>query len=67
MNFRSNSERLSRHWYDLAMLADLVIGHEALADRDLLVDVIKHKKVFYNASYANYDACLEGQFSSIAK
>ncbi len=60
--FRSNSERLSRHWYDLAMLADLVIGHEALADRDLLVDVIKHKKVFYNASYANYDACLEGQF-----
>ncbi len=59
--FRSNSERLSRHWYDLAMLADLVIGHDALADRDLLADVIKHKKVFYNASYANYDACLVGQ------
>ncbi len=59
--FRSNSERLSRHWYDLAMLADLTIEQNALADRSLLVDVIKHKKVFYNTSYANYDACLLGQ------
>ncbi len=59
--FRSNSERLSRHWYDLAMLANLAIGQNALADRGLLADVIKHKKVFYNASYANYDACLVGQ------
>ncbi|BBO60173.1 nucleotidyl transferase AbiEii/AbiGii toxin family protein [Mycoavidus sp. B2-EB] len=59
--FRSNSERLSRHWYDLAMLANLAIGQNALADRGLLADVIKHKKVFYNTSYANYDACLVGQ------
>lgn len=28
-------------------------------------DVVKHKKVFYNASYANYDACLAGQLRLI--
>ncbi len=60
-DFCPHSERLSRHWYDLAMLADLEIGQLALAKRDLLADVVKHKKVFYNASYANYDACLNGQ------
>jgi hypothetical protein len=27
----------------------------------LLIDVVKHKKVFYNTAYANYDACLIGQ------
>jgi hypothetical protein len=58
--FRISAERLSRHWYDLAALADLDHGQAALADRDLLANVVKHKKAFYNASYANYDACLAG-------
>jgi len=58
--FRTGAERLSRHWYDLAMLADLAHGQAAVGDRALLTDVVKHKKVFYNASYANYDACLAG-------
>lgn len=43
------------------MLADLEHGQSALTNRDLLADVVKHKKVFYNTSYANYDACLAGQ------
>jgi len=60
--FRSNVERLSRHWYDLAMLAEHSVGLQALEDRKLLADVVKHKKVFFNASYANYNACLSGQF-----
>lgn len=59
--FKVNAERLSRHWYDLAMLADRPIGHTALADRALLYDVVKHKKVFYNTGYANYDDCLVGK------
>ncbi|BBP04682.1 hypothetical protein TPL01_30090 [Sulfuriferula plumbiphila] len=63
--FRTGAERLSRHWYDLAMLADLAHGQAAVADRALLADVVKHKKVFYNASYANYDACLSGQLRLI--
>lgn len=63
--FRASAERLSRHWYDLAMLADQAHGQAAVADRALLADVVKHKKVFYNASYANYDACLVGQLRLI--
>jgi Lon protease-like protein len=48
-----------------AMLADLVHGKAAVSDRALLANVVKHKKVFYNASYANYDACLTGQLRLI--
>lgn len=59
--FRPNADRLSRHWYDLSMLAETGIGQSALENRNLLIDVVKHKKVFYNTSYANYDACLLGQ------
>ncbi len=58
--FRESAERLSRHWYDLYQLADHEIGHTALARRDLLEAVVEHKKIFFNASYANYDACLQG-------
>ena len=43
------------------MLVDMDIGQAALENRDLLVDVVKLKKVFYHASYAKYDACLFGQ------
>ncbi len=63
--FRASAERLSRHWYDLAMLADRAHGQTAIEDRALLADVVKHKKVFYNASYANYDACLVGRLRLI--
>lgn len=63
--FRSSAERLSRHWYDLAMLADRDHGQFAIENRTLLEDVVRHKKVFYNASYANYDACLTGQLRLI--
>lgn len=63
--FRASAERLSRHWYDLAMLADLAHGQAAMANRALLADVVKHKKVFYNAGYANYAACLAGRLRLI--
>lgn len=54
-------QRLSRHWYDLATLADHEIGRDALSDRRLLKDVVRHKKVFFGIKGANYDACLVGQ------
>ena len=47
------------------MLAEHDHGQVAIEDRALLADVVKHKKVFYNASYANYDACLTGQLRLI--
>ncbi len=58
----TGAERISRHWYDLVMLQRTEIGRNALADRDLLKDVVRHKKVFFDAAYANYDACLERDF-----
>lgn len=42
----NSPERLSRHWYDLAILANSWVGGEALQDQNLLEDVIRHKKVF---------------------
>ena len=39
--------RYSRHYYDVAMLAQTAIRTEALADMDLLASVVRHKTVFY--------------------
>jgi hypothetical protein len=63
--FKANAERLSRHWYDLYLLNQTVIGQSALADIDLLKDVIKYKKCFFRSGYANYDACLTKNFKLI--
>ncbi len=54
-------DRLSRHWFDLACLAAHPVGRTALADRELLADVVRHKKVFFHAGNANYDHCLDGR------
>jgi len=62
---KPSKERLSRHWYDLARLAEHEIGRRALADRALLDDVVKHKTVFYAAKHADYGACLDGRLHLI--
>ena len=54
-------DRLSRHWFDLMCLAAHDIGRAALGNRALLTDVVRHKKVFFHASYAHYDHCLDGR------
>jgi len=54
-------ERLSRHWYDLAMLADHAIGEDAIADRALLDSVVAHKEAFFHAAHARYRDCLHGK------
>jgi hypothetical protein len=58
----SNPDRISRHWYDLVMLYRGEIGRKALADRPLLENVVRLKSVFFDASYARYDDCLDGRF-----
>ena len=57
----NRGERLSRHWYDLSCLAGHDTGQAALSDRALLEDVVRHKKIFFNSRYANYDQCLAGK------
>ena len=51
-------ERISRHWYDLVMLSRGTIGKNALSQRNLLEEVVRHKTAFFNASYAHYHLCL---------
>lgn len=58
---RDSAERLSRHWYDLVMLAEHPAGRSAVKNRELLEDVVRHKKVFFHTGYANYDECLDGR------
>ncbi|MBS0289757.1 MAG: nucleotidyl transferase AbiEii/AbiGii toxin family protein [Proteobacteria bacterium] len=63
--FKENAQRLSRHWYDLAMLHQSQFGHTAIQNKALLTAVVNHKKAFFNESNANYDHCLQGKFNLI--
>jgi hypothetical protein len=55
-------DRYSRHYYDVAMLAERAIRAEALADRDLLTQVVRHKETFYPSAWARYDLARPGSF-----
>lgn len=59
-DFRAGAERLSRHWYDLARLADHEVGRKAIADVELLRDVLSIKETFYRSGYSRYELCLTG-------
>jgi len=61
-NFKDDANRISRHWYDIFMLAQHDIGKQATTNRDLLIEVVKIKKIFYNSGFAKYDECLNGGF-----
>ncbi|VIO68799.1 hypothetical protein CI1B_23630 [Bradyrhizobium ivorense] len=50
----------SRHYYDLATLADTDEGKEAMKDGDLLKQVAHHKSVFFRAAWASYDTARIG-------
>lgn len=62
---RESAERQSRHWYDVVKLAASEHGAAALANKQMLADVVKHKTVFYNGAYARYDECLAGRLRLI--
>jgi hypothetical protein len=46
--------RYSRHYCDLAMLADHEDGKEAIQDVELLSQVANHKSVFFRSAWARY-------------
>ena len=52
--------RYSRHYYDLAMLAQSPVKVEALADMGLLARVVQHKVAFYPSAWARYDLAFPG-------
>ncbi len=54
------SDRLSRHFYDLALLADTPYGERALGDVKLLDRVAKHKALFFASKWAQYETARAG-------
>lgn len=60
-------DRYSRHYYDVAMLAQGGIRSEALADMALLADVVKHKTIFYPSAWARYDLARPGSLRLVPK
>lgn len=57
---KSLPTRYSRHYYDVARMAQGPIGAEALADPALLADVVRHKQTFYPSGWARYDVARPG-------
>jgi len=45
----------SRHYYDMAIMAQSAVKQEALDDLELLEQVIDFKNKFYPASWAKFD------------
>lgn len=53
-------ERISRHYYDLAMLARSPVRARALEQIELLEAVANHKTHFFRAAWAKYDEARPG-------
>lgn len=62
---KDDANRISRHWYDISMLCNHEIGKQAISNRELLGEVIKIKKTFYDSGFAKYDDCLIGNLRLI--
>ena len=58
--------RLSRHYYDLAMLSGTDIREKALNDLSLLKRVVEHKQYFFRCGWAQYDKAFPGTFRLIS-
>jgi predicted nucleotidyltransferase component of viral defense system len=60
-------ERLSRHYYDLSQLIVSGVAKTALTDLALLDRVVRHKKTFFQSSWANYDMAKPGSLHIVPK
>lgn len=54
--------RLSRHYYDVAMLHDSPIGDGALADQGLMAHVREHNQLAFPGAWRKYDEGKPGSF-----
>ena len=52
--------RYSRHYYDLAMMVQSEVKNEALADLELLKNVVDFKQKFYPRTWAKYEEAIPG-------
>ncbi len=58
-------ERFSRHYADLAALAQHPAGAAAVERADLRTRVVAHKQVFFPAAWASYETAVPGTFRLI--
>ena len=59
---KATPTRFSRHYADLAALADHASAAGALARDDLRARVVEHKQVFFAVAWANYETAVSGTF-----
>ena len=59
---QTGGDRMSRHHYDVARLYHSSFGTKALADGDLLKCVVRHKSLFFQSAWANYQSATPGTF-----
>ncbi len=57
--------RYSRHYYDLALMANSEVRHTALADIAQLKDVVAFKMRFYPSGWSQYDTALPGSLKLV--
>lgn len=62
---RAEAKRMSRHWYDLARLADHEIGPRALQEPLIFESVLLAKQTFFAYNYSRYDLCSTGHFKLV--
>ncbi|NJL71462.1 MAG: nucleotidyl transferase AbiEii/AbiGii toxin family protein [Candidatus Competibacteraceae bacterium] len=55
-----DTTRMSRHWYDLFRMSSDIEQFTSRQMNQLLASVVRHKKAFFNYSFAAYDQCLSG-------
>src|SRR5262249_16023094 len=53
-------DRQSRHYYDVVRLYEIGAGKAALSDMELLLEVARHKEVFFPAAWAKYSEAKPG-------
>lgn len=52
---KPRSYRMSRHLYDLEKMMDTTYGKDALANKDLYADVVRHRSVYNKIPNINYE------------
>ena len=55
-----DGSRISRHYYDIAMLTETDRGKTALKNQDLFIDVREHNKIAFPVAWKKYDEAVPG-------
>jgi Nucleotidyl transferase AbiEii toxin, Type IV TA system len=58
-------QRLSRHFYDVAMIAKTDIGSSAILNDHLREDVLQHRKLLFNSPWMKLDEAIPGSISLV--